>query len=306
MRATGVVMAAILLVAAAPPPLAVDADAPIDAVIAGQPVALSLSTGGVDRILLNEDTVARLGLKPGTIKGKNSLQIGNSRVLAGRNTVGTITLAGTRFEQRLLWFEGAAPRLRQGSIGPMALPQTRLTVRLPAGPGGSGAVLRLPLHGDLNSGSYGTVRGEDYGFGLSIAVEERTRLPLASAALGADLAAALGGRMVGEPWDEDILLGLRRPVRRLVLDRPLVIGPLRFTEIAVRVTDLRDGTALLASDQQAAPDADSDPAETVVTASSGKPRPVVRVLTVSRTQLEAQGCREIMFDKAEKQLALTC
>lgn len=296
---------ALLLIAAAPPPAAVTlaADAPIMASINGEAVLLSLATGGVDRITLNGDTAARLGLKPALLMGKAQLKIGRTNVLAGRNAPAAVTLFGQDAKQRVFWFAGAAPAPHMGSIGPYALPQGRVTVQLQPG---TGADFSLPLFGDSNSGGYGAVRGPGYGFGLSVDVRGRTRLAVASAAAGADLAAALGGHMEGEAWEEEIVFGIRRPVRRLVLNTPLVIGPLRLSEIAVRVTDRRDGTAQLAAGQAAAPDADDDPAEIVVTGDTGKKRLVVRVLTLSRSQLDAAGCRAVTYDKPGGQLVLSC
>lgn len=292
-----------LLLAPAPPAVTLPVDAPILASIAGETVALSVATGGVDRITLNTDTVARLGLKPATLMGKAGLRVGRTKVLTGRNTPSAVMLFGQAVKQRLFWFEGAAPVPRQGSVGPYALPQGRVTVQLQPG---TGRAFSLPLFGDINSGGYGAVRGTGYGFAVSVDVVGRSRLAVASAAVGADLAAALGGRLEGEPWQEEIIFGITRPVRRLVLDKPLEIGPFRLTEIAVRVTDRRDGTAQLATGQQAVADADEDPAEIVVTGDSGKKRRVVRVLTLSRTQLDAAGCRAVTYDKPGGQLTLNC
>lgn len=295
-----------LLLAAAPPPPAVtlSADAPILARIKGETVALSMATGGVDRVTLNPDTVARLGLKPATLMGKAAVRIGRTKVLTGRNVPVTVNLFGQDVKQRVFWFPEAAPAPQMGSIGPHALPQGRVTVTLPGT--GTGTDHVLPLYGDINSGAYGLIKGQGWNFGLLLDVRGRTRLPVASAAVGADLAAALGGTMVGDAWDEEIALGIRRPVRRLVLGQPLMIGPLRLSEIAVRVTDRRDDMAQLAPGQAAMRDADEDPAEIVVTADSGKKRPVVRILTVSRAQLDSAGCRSITYDKAGGQMILSC
>ncbi|MBU6165385.1 MAG: hypothetical protein KGQ52_04555 [Alphaproteobacteria bacterium] len=298
--------AALLLIAAAPPPMAITlpADAPIAASINGQPVSLSLATGAVDRITLNLDTVARLGLKPASFKGKANVRVGRTRVLPGRTTPGKVALAGQAFNQRIFWFEGAGPIPEQGSIGPMALPQAQVTVVL--NPAGGGTDWALPLVGGINSGSYGGVKGGGVPFALSADVRGRQRLPLATAALGADIAAGLGGRLVGEAWEEEIFLGVRRPVRRLVLDKPLELGPFRFSEIAVRVNDRRDGMAQLAPGQTAPPDAEDDPAELLVSADTGKKRRVVRVFTLSRTQLEAARCSALVVDKAARRFVLRC
>lgn len=298
--------AALLLMAAAPPPgeIILPADAPIAASIDGQKVMLSLATGAVDRITLNPGTVARLGLTPASIRGKANVRVGRSNVLAGRNTPAKVELAGAAFRQRVFWFEGAGPIARDGSIGPMALPHGRVTVDLK--PGAGGAEWALPLFGDLNSGSYGAVAAGGTRFGLNVDVAGRLALPLATAALGADIAAALGGKFVGEAWDEAVFLGVARPVRRLVLDKPLELGPFRFREIAVRVNDRRDGMGQLDKGQAGVPDENDDPSEIVVTADTGKQRKVVRVLTLSRTQLEAQGCSRLVVDKLARRLVLSC
>ncbi|OSZ72300.1 hypothetical protein CAP39_02835 [Sphingomonas sp. IBVSS1] len=300
------VPAALLLLAAAPPPLAVTlpADAPIAASINGQPVNLSLATGAVDRITLNGGTVARLGLKPAGLMGRANVRIGRTGVLSGRNTPAGVTMLGQTFNQRVFWFDGAAAIAEDGSIGPMALPHDRVTIVLK--PGESGSDWVLPLFGGLNSGANGGVSGKGYGFGLSVDVRARMALPLASAAVGADLAAALGGRLEGEAWQEEIFMGVRRPVRRLALDRPLLVGPFRFDAVAVRVNDRRDATAQLANGQAGPADADDDPSEIVVSADTGKRRQVVRSFTLSRTQLEAAGCSTLVIDKLAKQLRLRC
>lgn len=302
--------AALLIAAAAPPKtmapgaITLPADAPIAASINGQPVSLALATGAVDRITLNMETVTRLGLKPAGLMGKATVRIGRAKVLTGRNAPGKLVLADVPFNQRIFWFEGAGPIARDGSIGPMAFPHGRVTVALKPGDGGTDWA--LPLFGDINSGSYGGLSAGDTRFGLSVDVAGRMRLPLATAALGADIAAALGGKLVGEAWQEEIFLGVARPVRRLVLDKPLELGPFRFSEIAVRVNDRRDATAQLANGQAGAPDENDDPSEILVTADTGKQRRVVRVLTLSRTQLDAQGCSALVVDKQAKQLVLRC
>jgi hypothetical protein len=280
----------------------VPADAPIVAQLAGQPVQLQLRTGSVDRLTLNTTTVARLGLKPAIIMGKADLNIGGKRVLRGRNTVAKGQLAGQSFKGRVLWFEGAAPLPADGAVGPMALPAPKVVVTL--GQVANAQAHNFPLVGDADSTSHAIVRGEGYVFLMTLGVEQTARLPIASAATGADLAAALGGRLEGEPWQEEILLGITRPVRRLVLDRPLVVGPWAFREIAVRVRDLVDASATLSPDQQAIADADADPAEIAVVASSGKGRGVARFLSLGRPQLA--NCARLEIDKAARTYSVHC
>ena len=282
--------------------MVVPADHPITAQIGGQPVQLQLRTGSIDRLTLNPPVAARLGLKPATIMGKANLNIGGKRVLRGRNTVAKGQLAGAPFKGRVIWFEGAAPLPGDGAVGPMVLPAPKVVVTL-----GQVADVKghnFPLVGDQNSTSHAVVRGEGYAFLMTLGVEQQARLPIASAATGADLAAALGGRLEGAPWQEEILLGVTRPVRRLVLDRPLVVGPWAFREIAVRVRDLVDASATLAPDQQAIADAEADPAEIAVVASSGKGRGVARFLSLGRPQLA--NCARLEINKPARMLSVHC
>ena len=282
--------------------MVVPADHPITAQIGGQPVQLQLRTGSIDRLTLNPPVAARLGLKPATIMGKANLNIGGKRVLRGRNTVAKGQLAGAPFKGRVIWFEGAAPLPGDGAVGPMVLPAPKVVVNL--GQVADVKAHNFPLVGDQNSTSHAVVRGDGYAFLMTLGVEQQARLPIASAATGADLAAALGGRLEGAPWQEEILLGVTRPVRRLVLDRPLVVGPWTFREIAVRVRDLVDASATLAPDQQAIADAEADPAEIAVVASSGKGRGVARFLSLGRPQLAS--CARLEIDKVARTYSVHC
>jgi hypothetical protein len=281
------------------------ADAPIAASINGQPVALQLSTGNIDRVVLPAAQAGALGLKPAFLMGKATVRLGGAKVLAGRNSVASLVVAGASVKQRVLWFERSDGLAPPASIGPSALPQDDITITL-GGPGGTR--LALPLIGGTDSALQGGVAlgtgTSRIMFSLPLDVQSRQRLPLATAATGADLAAALGGHFTGEVWDEDVLLGITRPVRKLVLDRPLVIGPLRFTEIAVRVRDRRDAMGTIAPGQQLPPSDDDDPSEIVVAADAPHKRPVVRSITLGRQQLA--GCASIRFDKPARQLLLDC
>ncbi|WP_310498740.1 hypothetical protein [Sandarakinorhabdus sp.] len=292
------------IAAPALPPLVLDADAPVMLGIAGQQIGLRLFTGSIDRVTLSAASAARLGIKPQGLMGKATLKIGNAPALTGRNAVQSFTLAGQPIKQRVFWFQGAVMK-GDGSVGPWAFPQQQIRISL--GNAGAGDTPHdFPLYGDINSGTYAGVRGRPDigpGFGVSIAIEADYRLTMVTAATGADLAGALGGTMTGDVWEEEILLGIVRPVRRMVLARPLVVGPFRITEVAVRVRDLRDGTGVLGNEQQIISD-DDDPSEIVVTGSSDRNRPVVRLLTLSRRQLGE--CSAIVLDKAAARYTLEC
>jgi hypothetical protein len=137
-------------------------------------------------------------------------------------------------------------------------------------------------------------------------VSEHARLPLVTAALAADLAKRLGGQLQGPVWNENLAFGLSRRVRRLVLAHPLVIGPLRFDAFAVEVSPRRSRATRLERGQIPLPDADAEPGEIVVRGRNAAGGGTSRTLYLSRTQMDAQRCTTLAFDKPGRLWELTC
>ncbi len=139
---------------------------------------------------------------------------------------------------------------------------------------------------------------------MEFGVESPSRYPVASAAAGADIARALGGVATAQTWDEEVLLGIARPVRRVDLARPLVIGPFSFKTIAVRIRDAKDGMGSGAMLPQP-PGPDDDPSEITVTAITGKkgPQPIY-TLSIPAPALAA--CSRIEYAKKARLITLTC
>lgn len=289
---------------AAKAPLDLDVDRPVSATIAGKPVTLALSSGTVDHILLNYPVVQRLRLRPESVDNSANLEVGGIRVLTGRHSGAWVRVAGRRQEQQIYWFAHKSPLPLDGSIGPMAFPHPRLSLRFAKG--NAPTAVRLRLAGEIDTTAYGIVASDDLGFVITVDPGVKRSLPLVSAAVGADLAAVLGGHLVGESWSEEIVLGVRRPVRRLVLDRPLRLGRLRFDEVAVRVGGPPDRTQFLAPGQKPIGDAPEDPEEVVVRGRTLVQRRVAYVMTLSRTQLEQQGCTYLAIDKHLRRWELAC
>jgi len=289
---------------AAKPPLELEVDRPIHATIAGRPVTLRLASGTVDHVTLNDPVVRRVGLRPQREDGTANLEVGGLRVLKGRHGGAWVRVAGRWQEQQIYWFPGASPLPLDGSIGPMAIAEPRLTLRF--APGNAAPALRLRLVGEIDTTAHGLVNGKDFGFLVTVDPGVRRSLPLVSAAVGAALANRLGGRLVGEPWSEDIVLGVRRPVRRLVLDTPLLLGRLRLDEVAVRVGGPRDRTQFLAPGQRPIEEAAPDPAEMTVRGRTLVNRRVAYVMSLSRTQMEQYGCTHLGIDKRSGHWELAC
>ena len=129
---------------------------------------------------------------------------------------------------------------------------------------------------------------------MEFGIESPSLYPVASAAAGA---------ATTQTWDEEVLLGITRPVRRVDLARPLVIGAFSFTTIAVRIRDVRDGIGSGAM-LPPPPGPDDDLSEIVVTAVTEKgPRPIYS-LSIPATALAA--CSRIEYAKKAREIRLLC
>ncbi|OYQ34696.1 hypothetical protein CHU93_02280 [Sandarakinorhabdus cyanobacteriorum] len=294
------------------PPLVLDADAPVPVWVNGLQVQLAVSTGTVDHITLNDSAVGRIGLSAAPADNTADLVIGGRIVLNGRHGKGWLGTdwqngAGTLVRREYYWFPGEQRLPLAGTIGPFALPYWRVRVDWPvAATGLAGDVVDLPLIGGIDNAAYGVSKVGRQFLAVGVDVRMRRPLPLVTAATGADLAAEFGGRLVGAAWREEILLGISRPVRRLQLDRPLMIGPIRIDAVAVRQGGPRDATMTLAPGQLTPLDAEEDPEIMQVRGRILKQRRVARYIMLTRTQLEAAGCTSLLVDKAELRWRLAC
>lgn len=304
----GVLSAALLVSGVAPaqtePPvpgeLVAVPGAPVEATIEGKPVALRVLSAGPDRLVLNAASAARLGLKPAVLFGRADLNVAGRREFKGNNRPVDFTVAGARHKGRAFWFADAPPGAGDGTIGPWALPQQRVTLAFGAS---DPAAVRtdFPLLGDISGGSVTGYREATFGLYFAFDLDDAQQYPIASAAAGAAIAKAYGGALSGPSWDVELLFGIKRPVRLLTLDRPFRIGPLSFSRIAVRVRDRIDA----AGRGEDIKDADriEDPSEVVVTAKA-KGRPPIFSLTIPRASLAA--CSRLSFDKGAKRIELWC
>lgn len=232
-----------------------------------------------------------------------NLMIGGKVARVGRHGKGLVTFADPVLRQELYWFPGASPLPADGSIGPFALPAATVTLRWGSAPTSAYA---WPLAGGIDRASYGIAKVGNRAFVFGADMRMRRPLPVVSASTGADLVDVLGGRLVGPAWQEEIMFGISRPVRRLELARPLVIGPMSFPAVAVRVGGVSDGTEWLRPRQKPLPDAEADPAELLVRGRTLVNRGVARMIVLSRNHLEAQGCIGMTVAKRAQRFVLHC
>ena len=270
-------------------PLVLAPDQAVEATINGQSVRLRLAPDGDSGISLNPEAATRLALADAT--GRAEARIGPVTV-HGRTVVARVTLFGRSGRQRVAWFDRPVAAGFDGEIGPGAIPRDVVVLRL-AEPSADERTVTFRL----------TAR-DGQGLGTDIAIgRERVfvswaldhREARASAATALALGEVHGGQFVGPVWREPVAFGVERPMRRLALGEPLVIGALRLPAVTVRPWDYGDASGMAV--------ADAAPQDIVVTA----PRPAVKPLHKLTLGQEAlQGCSSIRFDKARRALTLSC
>lgn len=273
---------------------------PVEATIESSPARLLVGTG-LNRLTLDPAYVAAHGIKPAPLVGKAVVEIAGRETFKGYNRPLDFAVAGKTQKSRAFWFPTAPAPGADGRIGPMALPQARITFALRTPLPGE-TVTTFPMIGGIDRIALTVIRNGVRSIGVAFDVDSSDDLPVATAAAGAAIADTLGGTLSGPSWDVDVSMGVMRPVRLLTLERPLVIGPLSFTRIAVRVRDRVDAGGRGARIADA--DDPRDPSEIVVEAPDKKAVRPLLLLTIPRKHLAA--CSRLRFDKPARKIELAC
>ena len=263
----------------------------IDATINGHPVRLRVDPETSGYIILNPETVTRIGLRRSMLG--SSTRIGPVR-LTGSSKVARVRIGDTEGNRRLVWIDRPAVEDADGLIGPADMPYDRVTFTLRPGAEGE-AAYALPMEFVRSAGlSYPLTLGEQV-----VRVQFSLVKPdsMATAAAGALLASTYGGGWTGEARDQLIEFGVVRPVRPLVLQRPAELNGFGFSSFLVRTSDNRGNLDL-------PPEPDADPSEIVVTGSNGRRSRAVYSLTLGRDRLSA--CSSLVWDNRSRQLTLRC
>ena len=281
------------------------AKAPRERVVSGDGIVVATINGASGRLRIDPaapamplivDEWARRARLKGSFVGIG-YAVGPRRIM-GESAVARIALGGTQYKRRVGWLRLPYDPATQGIVGPGGLPEpvVRFQLREP-GSGERTAAFRMVDGGGLGGGWGERFALVDVG-GVPLRVRFDPLHPrtLATAGAGRRLADSFGGRLEGEPPDEEIAFGIRRPVRGLSLGRPLLFGPFVIERLGVRIADF--GSTAGIPDAKAEP----DPDEVVVTArnrDTGHDR-----LALGSDQLAR--CSSIVFDKPARQIRLTC
>jgi hypothetical protein len=280
----------------------IDARAPIvEAVIAGQPVRLRFDLAAHAPVILTPAAAARLGLG-GDLRNGRKAKVRRATLLtmAGRvtvripYTVETVGIDGVAQQIVVAVPPGLLSEGEDGRIGPKALPyaEVRYQQRPPAGTDGE---TRLTLEaGNDFGGLYTPVRvgGET----IKVEFAPAFRQSVGTAATGAILAGAVGGRLEGPERMVRIVYDIERPVRLLRLDRPFPIAGLSVGQVLMRIQDWEGRHPRPA-------DADVDPDDILVLVGRD-PQRSNRFLSLGHEV--TGGCASIAWRRADDSLLLVC
>lgn len=274
-------------------------DEPITATVNGRSVALTLSTGALDRPILATSVAEALKLRPEP--NPPSILVGGVPSLPMRRASGRLGMFGLVQRTTLAWFpESTAAPGGDGTIGPTWLPFEEVLIGLP---GREGLQWEWPLVLSRASASYAVVPILGKSASVLFGVERDMRYPLASAATGNLLQRNNGGRFAPESWDEEMIPGVRRPVRLLVLDKPLTVGPWQFHRIAVNVRTGDDKLSSARGPHQTVTSSNDSNEIAVQARSPDGPAPSYTLIIPRRWILQ---CAQLSYAKAVRRLRLNC
>jgi hypothetical protein len=228
------------------PPLVLPATAPvIEAQIAGQDVRLTLDLGGDPMVLVSPEAALRLQLASNSRADGQEVSRGRYRVSVGQ------TRAAVPFSRELLAIAGRSLTVRV--LTPAAAPAGQIT--------GSDGVIGLPLlpHDEVRL-IYRAATARDQLTGVNAGISDRSnsltfewpvpgQLPIevelhqlrpasvASVSAASRLAAAGNGKLSGPVRRVVIGFGVARPVRTLVLARPVPVAGTMLAKVDVRLFD---------------------------------------------------------------------
>lgn len=284
---------ALLLATAPTGTLTLDrADPVVAASIDGVPLRLRVALDQHAVVELTPEAAARLPTL--AFERDGGAQVGRV-ALSGRVARATLTIAGRTIAVTASSYPRPAGSDVDGEIPPDLLPFAEIHLTGPA-----------PSKPTVTT-TFRMERSEDLGLFTRIATPGgalvtlftlRHAATLATGAGGAVLARAGGGRFTGAPGTEARAFGIPRPVRTLMLDRPVSVAGFAITDLLVRTTDFRGDAALPAV--PAAPDT----ADIRVTARAGTPQRAIPAVTLGRTLLGA--CPDIRFVTRTRLLILSC
>lgn len=256
-----------------------------------QPLRLRVDPGGFAEIALNPAAAERAGLQ--TSSSSLIGMVGPVK-LRGRFAKAPLTVNGSRFRAKFIWFNRTVFEGVDGVISPSLLPYEQVNFLLPGKRSvGTTTILPIRLHSQLGIMHDLSVSGSKVPVRLTL-IEPHTT---ATAAAGAIIAAQQSGSWAGAATPYRVRWKVERPVRPMRLQHHLAVGPLTIDRLLVRTADYR-GKHQLPQEQSA------DPSEIVITGSRPSRQKALVVLTLAADRLLK--CSFLQYHHKQRQLRLTC
>jgi hypothetical protein len=272
------------------PELVLDiADPVIEAKIGDTALRLRVDFDRRNTVELNPAAAAKLPL---AFETGSEVLVGRVE-LAERNAAAPVTVGGVTTTLTLSAFDRDCCADTDGAIGPDLLPYTR--VRFVRTGGVAGATERQFTLGSSSEGGLSIATPTRAGtvfVGFSLAYPST----LATAAAGAILSQAYGGRLVGGRFDVAPAFGVLRPAQLIAFGRAVTLTGFRIAELPVRVTDFR-GRHALPADAPAG-------GEIVVARRGPRAQAAWPSVLIGRDRLDR--CAEILFQREPRTITLRC
>ena len=262
-------------------------------IVNDQPVRFQLAPDAVSVPTVNADVAERIGLKPSMIgyvyligPVKIALRTDNVKYLAGSKS----------FKGRTAFSDRKVVNGADGVAGPATFPFRRTIFTLRDAQAGDRAIT-FPLNKDMGLSQTG-IKIDVGGKPVYVAFSFERPESVVTATGGQWIADANGGRFNGEAREAPILYDISRPIRRLNLERPLMLGELEIRNLAVRVSDMGNAQGI---PDGTMPDQDLD--EIVVKGDSKRKIPSQRLYIGMDT---IGHCASITYDFDAATVTLMC
>ena len=214
---------------------------------------------------------------------------------------------GNRFERRqVTWTpKRDVAKDADGVIGPMVLPENRVTYKLRAPVPGE-TIIEMPVHVDGRVGN--SVRIGNRLVSLSFAPQKPQSV--ATAAAGAHMAEVRDGYWVGPETTVDVRMAVEaphpRPARFMQLQKPLSLSGLPLRSFMIRTEDFKGTFKLPPANKELKPAVAREPEEIVVIGRSRTPLGGDGRIELALGQDTLGSCSTIVLDRKRRTMTLSC
>ncbi|MFD1949490.1 hypothetical protein ACFSGX_01755 [Sphingomonas arantia] len=283
-----------LLLAAPTGTLTLDrADPVVSATIDGVPLRLRVALDQHAVVELNPDAAARLPSLE--FERDGGAQVGRIAI-PGRVARARLIVAGRKVDVTASSYPRPCCANVDGEIAPDLLPFAELHFTSPA-PATRTRTVNFAMERSEDLGLF--TRARTPGGPVLLLFTLNHAATLATGAGAAVLARGGAGRFTATTGTETRAFGIPRPVRTMILDRPVTIAGFTVASLSVRTADFRGDNALPPIPGSAEPAADIR-----VTARAPAPQRAIPAVTFGRDLLDA--CPDIRFAVPTRRLTLTC